>query len=251
MSLVTITNNLNSLEIIIDERLRLINILKLTPSSNDNFDLINQLGKITKLFKASDSDTPKFKQLVNQYNDLLDQLNDDSTINIEEYKYTIKKNKNVRFKDDSNDLRNELMGTTKFKSYKDDPEESDKVEFNDFKPNSNRYSDFDGSQFNQDLSNQDLFGQNQQLLSKQDEDLDMLHDSVKIQKSMGLNINEEIDSHLIMLNDLENGVESSQLRLNSANNRLREFRRKFQENGSLITIVVLTIILILLLVVLN
>lgn len=239
MSLASIANNLNLLEIIIDERLRLINILKLTPSTNDNFDLINQLAKLTKLFKASDNDTPKFKQLVNQYNDLLDQLNDDSTINIEEYKHIIKKSKNVRFKDDTNDLRNELMGTTKFKAYKDEPEESE--------PNqSNRHSDFEPSE-----SNQDLFSQNQQLISQQDEDLDMLHDSVKIQKSMGLNINEEIDSHLIMLNDLENGVDSSQLRLDGANNRLREYRRKFQENGSLITIVVLTIILILLLVVLN
>lgn len=54
-----------------------------------------------------------------------------------------------------------------------------------------------------------------------------------------------------MLNDLELGVERSQFMLNNATNKLKSFRQKCRENGSLVTIVVLTVILILLLVVLN
>ena len=68
---------------------------------------------------------------------------------------------------------------------------------------------------------------------------------------MSQDINHELDDQLIILNDLEQGVDLSLGRLNSANTRLRHFRTLMRENGSLVTICTLTVILILLLVILN
>lgn len=241
-----LTTFLDQLESQLDERHRLKDILKLEPSSNDNYEVITQLSKIVKSLGYLQDDIinqeitnelviSKFKELHTKYEQLTGDLEDDS-LNIEDYRFEAKPlpkvSKTVRFTDDQHEdnedeLRNQLMGTHQFKPFKDDPEEVG------------------------NLSNHQMFAKHQQQLLKQDEDLDILHGSVKIQRNMGLTINDEIENHLIMLNDLEQGVESSQLRLDSTSNRLKEFRTKVEENGSLVTIVTLTIILIVLLVVLN
>lgn len=100
-------------------------------------------------------------------------------------------------------------------------------------------------------SNQQIFAQHQQQLLEQDDNLDILHLSVRRQHQMGLGINDEVDEHIILLNDLEQGIDTAHARLNRATNRLKSFQKLCKENGSLVTIVVLTIILIVLLVVLN
>ena len=257
---------LNQLEAQLEERDRLVSVLKLDPSANDNYDLINHLNKITKNLgliqldlhqeASNDKVIADFKVLVAKYEAMIESLDNDMYINNDDYKFTVdlpdpettsdnggraSNNgaavKSVRFKDESEeDLRNELMGTRSFKPYRDDD------------PTVDGTSDGDSID---DLNNHQMFAKHQQQILDQDQDLDVLHDSVKLQKSMGQNINEEIDSHLIMLNDLERGVDNSQVRLTRTDNRLTDFRSKVQENGSLITIVTLTIILILLLVVLN
>lgn len=254
---------LSQLESQLEERDRLVTILKLEPSSNDNYDLINQLTKITKNLSLIQLDIHNgvpnekvisdFKALVTKYDTTIGSLDQDMYINNNDYKFTLDlpqpespKNsvspengagtgpvKSVRFKDESEeDLRNELMGTRAFKPYKDDETSGDDNSVDE-------------------LNNHQMFAKHQQQILEQDQDLDVLHDSVKLQKHMGHNINDEIDSHLIMLNDLERGVDNSHVNLNRTNNRLTDFRTKVQENGSLITIVTLTVILILLLVVLN
>lgn len=86
---------------------------------------------------------------------------------------------------------------------------------------------------------------------RQDQDLDTLHQLISRQFSMGQDINQELDDQLIILNDLEQGVDQSLSRLDLANRRIRTFRNLMRENGSLVTICTLSIILILLLVVLN
>lgn len=255
---------LNQLESQIDERDRLITVLKLEPSSNDNYDLINQLSKIVQNLsliqldihkqEVNDTVTNDFKELAGKYEAAISGLEKDMYVNINDYKFKVSlpdkgkdsisveaegsnngqaSRKTVRFKDETEeDLRNELMGTKSFKPYRDDESEQDNNSIND-------------------LNNHQLFAKHQQQILDQDQDLDVLHDSVRLQKSMGQNINDEIDSHLIMLNDLERGVDNSHVHLTNTNNRLTDFRTKVQENGSLITIITLTVILILLLVVLN
>lgn len=149
----------------------------------------------------------------------------------------------MRFKDnliedDPEDLaaRQQLMsGGTKFRPYTD-AEDSE---------TSSIASSFDAQ------SNQQIFAQHQQQLLDQENDLGFLLDSVRRQHSMGLGINQEIDEHIILLNDLENGVDRAYTRLSQALNRLKSFQKLCKENGSMVTIILLTIILIVLLIVLN
>ncbi|KAG7192160.1 uncharacterized protein KQ657_002525 [Scheffersomyces spartinae] len=248
----------DQLENDIEERDRLVHVLLLSPSSNDNNDMINLMINLEKYFTYLQDDLlrkrnirdesilQEFKSLVKRYEQALEYFITDATIDISEYKFVSKElsltkpeaietsiiepsSKSVRFQDEVEyqESRSDLMGTRTFNNVYSDSESFDNT------------------------NNQQLFAQHQQALLQQDEDLDILHESVRRQHSMGVVINEELDDHLIILNDLERGVDQSQLRLGSAGNRLRSFRQKCKENGSMITIVVLTIILVLLLVVLN
>lgn len=266
----------------IEERDRLIGVLKLTPSANDNVDLINHLNKTLKLLAYIHSDlddyhdsngasgsldelVTRFNGTVSSYNSIIysDNLINDPYINISEYKFTqpvldfsysatetqpgrktdAHSVKSVRFKDEvdsdeeHSEWRNQLMGTAgKFRPYRDEAEDPE--------ADTNSLS-------SANTSNQQMFAEHQQQLLAQDQSLDELHRSINIQRSMGLTINDELDDHLIILSDLERGVEYSADRLQHASRNLRKFSVKVKENGSLVTIVILTVILILLLVVLN
>ncbi|RCK59007.1 Syntaxin-8 [Candida viswanathii] len=256
--------NLEELGNLLEERTNL-NDLDLTPSKNDNFELISLILKTIQYFKFVDKDITnltdfqekehlgsEFETLVEQYNEIYSQLSEDSNLDISEYKYTYTRStstatattgdtpannnvhKSVRFKDtpDDNDA-SELMGTRHaFKPYKDDPDEEE-------------------SSSPEDVSNHQMFAQHQQTMMRQDQDLDTLHLLISRQYMMGQDINHELDDQLIILNDLELGVDQSLSRMDLANRRIRTFRNLMRENGSLVTICTLSIILILLLVVLN
>lgn len=243
---------------LVDERLRLTTVLSLSPSKADNVDLIDSLSTTKKaldyLFEdigqahLKDSNT-KLGELVNQYNAVILLMELDSHISIEEYRFTRtcdpEPKKSVRFKDNQEEvdrtenLRNELMGTAKsFKPYSDSEEGA-------------AYESDRNTLLSIDTSNQEMFASHQQQMLEQDQDLDRLSSSIQNQYRMGLNINSEVDEHMIILNDLERGVDGSGVRLRRATNGIDSFRRKVSDNGSLATIVVLTVILILLLVVLN
>lgn len=239
----------------------MISVLKLSPSQSDNLDLINLLAKIQTELKYQRQDIASgfaaefahdFSATVDSYSLLLTELNADPYVDTQEYLFTEKiatevvesaARKSVRFKDydgsddaeDTEQLRSQLMGTsTNFRPYRDEEEEADR-----------------NTLLSVDTTNQELFAQHQQQLLEQDQSLDQLHDLVRIQHSMGRSIGDELDEHIIILNDLERGVDNSANRLGRASNNIREFQRKVRENGSLATIIVLTVILILLLVVLN
>lgn len=254
-----IRSHIDQLSGLLEERSRLIDVLDLTPSQSDNLDLINLLAKIQTELKYQKQDIASgfasefagdFSLLVDSYSDLLAKLGLDPHVDTQEYVFHEKVEeepepagkKSVRFKDyDGNDdlddteqLRNQLMGTSaNFRPYRDEPE------------------DDRNSLLSVDTSNQEMFAQHQQQLIEQDQSLDQLHGQIRVQHSMGVTINDELDEHLILLNDLERGVDNSSTRLGRASNNIRDFRRKVRENGSLATIIVLTVILILLLVVLN
>lgn len=244
----------------LEERHRLTKVLKLTPSNDDNYELVSLIHKALKYMnycqddiiglKTSQRDelVAQFQVIISRYEEIVEQVLEDSEIFVEAEEFTFRRKqlesaskqgpKSVRFKDDENDLEDqmysELMGTKAFKPYRDDESERD--------PDADSFDN---------TTNQQLFAQHQQQILQQDENLDALHQSIHRQNEMGHSIHSELDDHLIILNDLENGVESAQLRLNTAANRLHDFRRKVRENGSLATIIVLTIILVVLLVVLN
>lgn len=247
----------------LEERDRLINVLTLTPSNNDNFELINLIQKLLKHMEYAQDDLieivgngiqvddllAQFQGLTLRYEDIVYLLGQEKElfVDTDEYRFIVKEikkkalreqgPKTVRFKDEEDvqeeNLRTELMGTRLFKPYNDEDDSTADAE------------SFDN------VTNLQMFAQHQQQLLEQDDDLDVLHLSIQRQHEMGRNINTELDDHLILLNDLEQGVETSSYRLNSATHRLNDFRRRAKENGSLVTIILLTVILVVLLVVLN
>lgn len=238
----------------IEERKRLLS-LKLTPSQSDNLKIVEILTRIKRSLNylyedISEAQVKKFKReytdLVTYYGELLTDLKQDAYIDVSEYEFTKEieseetTKKSVRFKDydaeddENSQMRNELMGTAanNFKPYRD--EEPDR-----------------NSLLSVDTTNQELFTMHQQQILEQDQNLGQLHHSIRNQHSMSLGIGEELDEHMIILGDLERGIDQSLSRVRRATSRVQEFRRKVAENGSLTTIIVLTVILILLLVVLN
>lgn len=244
----------------LEERERLTEVLKLTPSLADNLDLINLLAKIKNGLQYlhldissghADAFADQFSALVDSYTIQLEALDKDEYVDAREYKYLEKitkpeapdltTKKLVRFKDyntDEDNMRSQLMGTSgQIKPYRDDPEDALEADSH--------------SLLSVDTTDREMFAQHQQMLLQQDQSLDALHESIKVQHAMGRDVNQELDEHLILLNDLERGVDDSSSRLGRASVRLKDFRTRVRENGSLVTIIVLSVILILLLVVLS
>lgn len=92
-----------------------------------------------------------------------------------------------------------------------------------------------------------------QLLQLQDQDshLDRLAQSVSRQHHLSLQINEELEDHVQLLDEMDVFTDSSQSRLSLAKQRLTTFSRKAKDNGSILTIVILFLTLIILLIVLK
>lgn len=91
----------------------------------------------------------------------------------------------------------------------------------------------------------------QQVMREQDAHLDRLAASVGRQHQLSLDINNELDSHLELLEEVDELTEGSSRRLQNAQKRLNTFSRKARNNGSLLTIVILFLIFIILLIVLK
>lgn len=100
-------------------------------------------------------------------------------------------------------------------------------------------------------SNQDMFIQHQQQLVQQDDHLDTLAQSVRRQRALGLDINQELDDQNILLEDLEAQLDHNDRNLSTGQKRLKYFSEKAKENGQWITIIILVIILVLLLIILK
>jgi len=97
-----------------------------------------------------------------------------------------------------------------------------------------------------DLSNHQVMQLHQTIMDEQDESLDRLSESVRRQRELSIQIGDELDNQVELLDDIDDGVDRTQRRLNGAKKRLDFVARKAKDNGSLITIAVLIIILVLL-----
>jgi len=96
-----------------------------------------------------------------------------------------------------------------------------------------------------------MFIQHQQQLLNQDEHLDTLAQSVRRQRALGMDINEELDDQNILLEDLESQLDHNERNLSTGQKRLKYFSSKAKENGQWLTILILVIILVLLLIILK
>lgn len=104
----------------------------------------------------------------------------------------------------------------------------------------------------QGLDNQQIHAYHSRVLREQDEQLDVLSQSVGRQRLLGIQMGDELDEQNEMLEDVERGVDRHSGTLNNAQRRLGRIARKGREGwNSWITIAILVVILLLLLVVLK
>jgi syntaxin 8 len=140
------------------------------------------------------------------------------------------RSKSVRFTDNPPDDDDSANRAALF-PYRDDP------------------SDADAPPNHSHLDNQQIHEYHSQVLRDQDDQLDRLGESIGRQRELSMQIGQELDDHVMLLDDVEEGVDRHQAQFNRARGRLDRFSRKAKENWSLTIIVALIIILVLLIVI--
>ncbi|CCH61275.1 hypothetical protein TBLA_0E02220 [Henningerozyma blattae CBS 6284] len=266
----------NRLVDLINERKRLINLLKIEPSIRDNDQIDLQLGKVFDILDSNDfkSSASKneivlsdLKQLILDIPDL--DLNsyliriEDIGKDIREYKQRAEQSKysdinvkkTVKFDEDS------IKNSTWKEQQKDSNDESpllDDLNTSTIDYNFQPYTDNPTSNTNTNtnafdhslLSNQEIFENNQTLLDQQNVHLETLASSVGKGRNLAKDINSEVtDQNNNLLTDLERLVDNSHRRLGRATTRLDVWDRASKSTRSWsrgCIIVVLVIILILL-----
>jgi syntaxin 8 len=99
------------------------------------------------------------------------------------------------------------------------------------------------------LDNQGIHEYHRTVLARQDDQLGELGQSIGRQRELTIAIGDELDEHVLMLDEVDGAVDRHQTRLDSATRRLGNVVKKAKENWSITTIFSLILILILLIVV--
>jgi syntaxin 8 len=99
------------------------------------------------------------------------------------------------------------------------------------------------------LDNQQIHAYHSQVIRDQDDQLDQLGASIGRQRELSMQIGEELDGQVMLLDEVEEGVDRHTAQFRRARGRLDRFSRKAKENWSLTVIVVLIIILVLLIII--
>ncbi|KAF1837247.1 hypothetical protein BDW02DRAFT_566299 [Decorospora gaudefroyi] len=139
--------------------------------------------------------------------------------------------KSVRFTDHPSDSPSDDPNRNALFPYRDDP------------------SDPDAPPDQSDLSNQQIHTYHSDVIRDQDDQLDRLGESIGRQRELSMQIGDELEGQVLLLDDVEEGVDRHTAQFQRARGRLDRFSRKARENWSLTIIVVLIIILVLLIVI--
>lgn len=99
------------------------------------------------------------------------------------------------------------------------------------------------------LDNQQIHQYHSAVLRDQDSQLDTLSASIGRQRELSMQIGDELDGQVLLLDEVDEGVDRHDAQFRRARGRLERFGRKARENWSLSVIVVLIIVLVLLIVV--
>ncbi|OAK94415.1 hypothetical protein IQ06DRAFT_286432 [Phaeosphaeriaceae sp. SRC1lsM3a] len=99
------------------------------------------------------------------------------------------------------------------------------------------------------LDNQQIHAYHSQVIADQDEQLDQLGASIGRQRELSMQIGDELDGQVVLLDEVEEGVDRHTAQFRRARGRLDRFSRKARENWSLTVIVVLIVVLLLLIVI--
>ncbi|KAG8705042.1 hypothetical protein FRC08_001886 [Ceratobasidium sp. 394] len=89
----------------------------------------------------------------------------------------------------------------------------------------------------------------QQMMDEQDTHLDRLSNSIRNQRDISIQINDELDVHTGLLESLDHELDSTHDRLGRARRRLDHVARGARDNGSAVAIGVLILVLLILIVV--
>ncbi|KAK2467926.1 hypothetical protein APHAL10511_000221 [Amanita phalloides] len=87
------------------------------------------------------------------------------------------------------------------------------------------------------------------MMNEQDAHLDRLSHSINRQHHISLQINDELDVHAGLLEDLDTSLDGTDTRLRGARRRLDKFAKGARENSSAVMIVVLILVLLILIIV--
>jgi syntaxin 8 len=101
------------------------------------------------------------------------------------------------------------------------------------------------------LPNDEIHQQHTQILREQDDQLDRLGESIGRQHQLSIQIGDELEDHVLLLDDLDGHVDRHTSTLDGARRRLGKFRRKAKESGGIMTIIGLIIVLVILIVILK
>jgi syntaxin 8 len=99
------------------------------------------------------------------------------------------------------------------------------------------------------LDNQQIHEYHSQVIRDQDDQLDQLGASIGRQRELSMQIGDELDGQVMLLDEVEEGVDRHTAQFRRARGRLDRFSRKARENWSLTVIVVLICILLLLIII--
>ncbi|CAR22401.1 syntaxin [Lachancea thermotolerans CBS 6340] len=271
MEVLKISYGVEKLQGLVDERRRLVSVLKMKPSTNDTINMKRQMNAVLDSLQAAanaatSEDFVQLNALIEKYNDAVADIPDDS-LDKELYKFAsidkppetaiskLPEPKKVRFKDDVLEYDESTQDApTAFAPYSDDVSDEERLEHDKtrlFQTGSSESTGLDGLAVAPQLSNQELFIQQQQQLLEQDSHLDNLSRSVHSSHVLSLDIHHEVaDQNDGVLQDLESLVNNSGRNLDRAKKRLRIFENTARENGPCFIIVVLFVILIVLLIIL-
>lgn len=101
------------------------------------------------------------------------------------------------------------------------------------------------------MDNQQLHQYHSHILEEQDQQLDRLGESIGRQRELSMQIGDELDSHVAMLDEVDEVVDRHQSRLDRARKGLNKVARSAGENKQMTTIIVLIIVLVLLIAILK
>ncbi|KAI5795561.1 hypothetical protein EDC01DRAFT_56059 [Geopyxis carbonaria] len=89
------------------------------------------------------------------------------------------------------------------------------------------------------------------VMEEQDESLDRLSQSIRNQRELSIQIGDELESHVQLLDEVDDLVDRHQSRMHTAKRKLDNVARTAKDHGSLVIIAILIVILILLIVILK
>lgn len=178
----------------------------------------------------------QFDELISQYHSLAGSSSQEPGEEADELSssanQSARKSKTVRFSENPPSPTQELFGR-----YRDDPNAD---------PESLGYSDHAAG-----LSNQQIHAYHSHILQEQDDHLDRLGESIGRQRELSMRIGDELESHMAILEEVDETTDRHSSRLDRAKRALGRVAKGASDNKQMAIIFALIVILVLLIAILK